>query len=68
MKDFIIDSTYKEDIVIDKNNINSIMPYNNITSNSYNGSKVNLNDISSNYATHHNKDSKFNPYNIVDYL
>ncbi|AIY82149.1 hypothetical protein FDC58_07570 [Clostridium botulinum] len=68
MKGFIIDSTYKEDIVIDKNNINSTVPCNNISNNSSNGSKINLNDVSSSYITHYNKDNKYNPYNVVDYL
>ena len=68
MKGLIIDSTYKEDIIIDKNNINSTIQCNNIANNLVNGSKVNLNDISSNYITHYNKDNKYNPYSIVDYL
>lgn len=68
MKGFIIDSTYKEDIIIDKNNINSTVPCNNISNNSSNGSKINLNDVSSNYITHYNKYNKYNPYNVIDYL
>lgn len=68
MNNFIIDSTYKENFVIGKNNINVTIPCGNISNNIYNGSKVNFNEISPNYMTHCNKNNKSNPYSIVDYL
>ncbi|SFC67717.1 hypothetical protein [Clostridium uliginosum] len=68
MKGLIIDSTYKEDIVIGKQTINTIVPCNNLSNNTTNGIGSDLNNISSNYISHTNKNDKYNTYSIVDYL
>ena len=68
MKDFVLDSTYKDAIIINSNDDISITSSNNLPSNSIAHHTVNLSKTNSNYSTHHNKNDKFNFYNIIDYL
>lgn len=68
MKGFVLDSTYKESSIIDANNQISTIPSHNLPSNPVFNHSVDLNTISSNYIAHHNKNDKFNHYNIIDYL
>lgn len=68
MQGFILDSTYKENIITD-NNQNIFATSSNITlnkvSNSYN---FPLNQTTSSYITHHQNSNNLNQYNIIDYL
>lgn len=66
MKQFIVDSTYKDAVVVDNNEFPTIISNNNITYNS--GTDFNLNQSQYNYIGHHNKNDKFNNYNMIDYL
>ncbi|GAA0078523.1 hypothetical protein UT300005_29020 [Clostridium sp. CTA-5] len=68
MKGFIIDSTFKEDVIVGLNDFNTIVPCNNISDNTKNGQKIQLSTVSSNYISHANKSNKYNIYNLVDYL
>ncbi|OOM11130.1 hypothetical protein [Clostridium saccharobutylicum] len=68
MKGFVLDSTYKESIIIDMNDTISIISSHNLPNNPVYHYSTNLNQITSNYIAHHNKNDKFNTYNIIDYL
>ena len=68
MKDFVLDSTYKDATIINSNDDISITSPNNLPSNFIAHHTVNLNKTSSNYSFNHNKNDKFNLYNIIDYL
>lgn len=68
MKGFILDSTYKETTVIDDSGIPLKISSDNINYNSGTDFNLNINSVNSSYISHQNKNNKFNPYNIVDYL
>lgn len=68
MKGFILDSTYKESIIIDMNDTISITSSHNLPANPVSHHSTDLNQITSNYIAHHNKNDKFNTYSIIDYL
>ena len=68
MKDFILDSTYKDVIIINSNDDVFITSSNKVPYNSIAHHTVNLNTTSSNCSANHNKNAKFSTYNIIDYL
>ena len=68
MKDFVLDSTYKDATIINSNDDISITSSNNLPSNFIAHHTVNLSNVSSNYSAHHNKNDKINVYNVIDYL
>ena len=68
MKYFVLDSTYKDATIINTNDDISITPLNNLPSNSISHHAVYLNETNSNYISNHNKNYKFNVYNVIDYL
>lgn len=68
MKNFVLDSTYKDVIVINSNDNISIIPSHNLPNNLINHHGVNLYKTSTNYISHHSKNYKFNNYNLIDYL
>lgn len=68
MKDFILDSTYKDATIINSNDDILITSSNKIPYNSNARHTINLSQTSSNCSAKHNKNNKFNTYNIIDYL
>ncbi len=68
MKDFILDSTYKDATIVNSNDDIFITSSNNLPSNCIAHHTVDLSKSSSNYNANHNKDYKSNIYNIIDYL
>lgn len=68
MKDFILDSTYKDATIINSNDDSFIILSNNLPYNSISHHTVNLSKTNSNYGCNHKKNDKFNIYNIIDYL
>ena len=68
MKDFILDSTYKDATIVNSNDDIFITSSNNLPYNSIAHHTVDLSTTSSNYSANHNKNAKFNIYNIIDYL
>lgn len=69
MKGYIIDSTYKENIITDNNQFLSIKSSSDISpNNSVNTYNLPLNINNSPYIKHNNKNDNLNPYNIIDYL
>lgn len=68
MNDFILDSTYKDATIINSNDDIIIVPLGNLPINNLTHHTINLNNTVSNYDTTHNKSSKFNKYNLIDYL
>lgn len=68
MKQFLLDSTYTDSIIINSNDDISIIPSHNLSHSSIKHHSLNLNETSSFYISHHNKNDKFNTYNIIDYL
>ena len=68
MKDFILDSTYKDATIVNSNGDIFTTSSNNLPCNSIAHHTVYLNDTSSNYSANHNKNDKFNIYHLIDYL
>jgi hypothetical protein len=68
MKDFVLDSTYKDATIVNSNDDISITSSNNLPYNPIAHHTVNLSKTSSNYIANYNKSDKFNAYNIIDYL
>lgn len=68
MKDFILDSTYKEVTIIDSNNDIINMPLTSVPNNNMVHHSINLNKNNLTPNSNHIKNNKFNPYNLIDYL
>lgn len=67
MKDFILDSTYKDAVIVNSNDDIFIAPSNKIPYTSNPHHTINLIQTDSNCCSN-NKYNKFNTYNIIDYL
>lgn len=67
MKDFILDSTYKDATIVNSNDDIFITPSNKLPYNPQTRHTINLIENNSSYCSS-NKNSKFNPYNLIDYL
>jgi hypothetical protein len=68
MKDFVLDSTYKDATIVNSNDDIFITSSNNLPSNSIVHHTVDLSKTSSSFCANHNKNNKFNNHNIIDYL
>lgn len=68
MKGYILNSTYKEITIINENDDYMLFPSHSFPNNPINNHNSHLNQISSNYIAHDSKNTKFNPYNLIDYL
>lgn len=68
MKDFILDSTYKDATIVNSNDDVFITPSNNLPYNSIPHHTVDLSKTNSNYGNIYKKNDKFNIYNVIDYL
>lgn len=68
MKDFILDSTYKDATIINSNDDVFTIPSNNLPHNTISHHTINLSNSNSSYSSNHNKNDKFNTYNLIDYL
>lgn len=68
MKNFVLDSTYKDITIINSNDDISIVPSHNLSYGINNHNSLNLSKTTTNYISHHNKYCKFNSFNIIDYL
>lgn len=68
MRDFVLDSTYKDAIIVNSNDDIYITSSNNLPCNSNPHHIINLSKTSSNYSANHNKNNKFNIYHVIDYL
>lgn len=67
MKDFVLDSTYKDATIVNSNDDVFITSSNNLPYNSIVHHTVYLSKTSSNHSANNNN-SKFNIYNIIDNL
>lgn len=67
MKDFVLDSTYKDATIVNSNDDILITSSNKLPYNTTTHHTINLSETSSNYCCN-NKNNKFNIYNIIDYL
>lgn len=68
MKDFVLDSTYKDATIINSNDDIFITSSNKVPCSSINHHTLNLSESSSNCSANRNKNDKFNIYSIIDYL
>lgn len=68
MKDFILDSTYKDTIIINSNDDIFTIPSNNLSHTTITHHTINLVNPNSNSISNHSKNNKFNAYNLIDYL
>lgn len=68
MKDFILDSTYKDATIVNSNGDIFTTSSNNLPCNPIAHHTVYLSKISSNYSANNNKNDRFNTYNLIDHL
>ena len=68
MKNFVLDSTYKDATIINSNDDIFITSSNNLSYNPLAHHTAYLSKTNSNCISSHNKNDKFNIYNIIDYL
>jgi hypothetical protein len=68
MKDFILDSTYKDATIVNSNDDILTVSLSKLPFNSISHHSINLIKTSSNYSNNHNSNDKFNSYNLIDYL
>ena len=68
MKNFVLDSTYKDATFINSNDDLLITSSNNLSYNPIVHHTITLNNTNSSSISNHNKNDKFNTYNIIDYL
>ena len=68
MKDFILDSTYKDATIINSNGDIFTTSCDNLPCNPIAHHTVYLSKVSSNYSSNQNKNDKFNVYDFIDYL
>lgn len=68
MKNFVLDSTYKDATFINSNDDIFITSSNNLCYNPTAHHTVTLNNTNCNYISNHNKNNKFSIYNTIDYL
>lgn len=68
MKGFILDSTFKENIIIDNNQTLTTISCNNILNSSKKTYNLPLDQFNSSYLSHTSNISKYNTYNLIDYL
>ncbi|WP_294374317.1 hypothetical protein [uncultured Clostridium sp.] len=68
MKNFVLDSNYKDAIVVDSNDNFSTIPSNILPNNPISKYEVNSNQISNSYISHKSKNDNFNKFNIIDCL
>lgn len=68
MKDFILDSTYKDAIIVNSNDDIFITASNNLPYNPIAHHSVYLSKTNSNHIANYNKKDRFNAYNLIDNL
>jgi len=68
MRNFVLDSTYKDATFINSNDDLFITSSNNLSYNPIAHDTITLNNTTSSSISNHNKNDKFNIYNIIDYL
>lgn len=68
MKDFILDSTYKDAIIINSNDDIFTIPINSLPFNHTSHHSINLINTGSNNNINHTSNDKLGSYNFIDYL
>lgn len=68
MKNYILDSTYKEAIVIDNNDCISTTSSHYIPNDSVISNNLDLNQNKLNYIAHHTKNDDLSNYSLIDYM
>jgi len=68
MRNFVLDSTYKDATFINSNDDIFITSSDNLFYNPIAHNSVTLNNTNCSYISNNNKNNKFNAYNIIDYL
>lgn len=66
MKNYILDSTYKDAVVVNQNSEFSITPTSTLTNNSTNGFEINSSQLSNKHISHQTQNSKLNKFNFID--
>lgn len=66
MKSFILDSTYKDSVIVNQNDEFSITPTNILNTNGVNNSTVSLKQLSNKHISHQTQNDKLNKYNFID--
>lgn len=68
MKNYILDSTYKEAVVIDNNGDLSVTSSHYIANDSTINHNMDLQKNKLNYITHHKRNDDLSNYSLIDYI
>ena len=66
MKNYILDSTYKDAVIVNQNSEFSITPTSTLTNSSINGPEVSSIQLSNAHISHQNQNSRLNKFNFID--
>lgn len=66
MKNFVLDSTYQDAVIVNQNDEFSITPAHILPENPISKYEVSSNQLSNNYISHKNKNDNFNKFNFID--
>ena len=66
MKSYILDSTYKDAVIINQNGDFSITSLSTLTNNSINGPEISSTQLSNEHISHQTQNSKLNKFNFID--
>lgn len=68
MKNFVLDSTYRDSIIVNSNDEFAITPANILSNNPATKYEINSTQLSNNNILHQTKNDNFNRFNFIDYI
>lgn len=68
MKNFILDSTYRDAVIVNANDEFSTIPSSILPNNPINKYEINSTQLNNNYISHKTRNDNFNKFNFIDYI
>ena len=68
MKNFVLDSTYRDAVIVNANDEFSTTPAHILPNNPISKYEISSSEISNNYISHKTKNDNFNRFNFIDYI
>ena len=68
MKNFVLDSTYRDAVIVNANDEFSTTPAHILPNNPISKYEISSSQMSNNYISHKTKKDNFNRFNFIDYI
>ena len=68
MKNFVLDSTYRDAVIVNSNDEFTTTPVHILSNNPTSKYEINSVQLNSNYICHKTKNDNFNKFNFIDYI